>query len=48
MVVSPQGGQVHTISVQRAAGRAAMAKLKVGDYVTAYITKALLISTKQV
>jgi hypothetical protein len=45
-VVNPQGGEVHTISVRTAAGRAAMAKLKVGDYVTAYITEALLISTQ--
>jgi hypothetical protein len=45
-VVSPTGGQVHTIAVTERAGRKAMAKLKVGDYVTAYITEALLISTK--
>ncbi|MBV8681581.1 MAG: hypothetical protein JO111_01810 [Caulobacteraceae bacterium] len=44
-VVNPKGGMVHTISVQRPEGRAAMAKLKVGDYVTAYITEGLLIST---
>jgi hypothetical protein len=45
-VVNPKGGEVHTISVSTAAGRKAMAKLKVGDYVTAYITEALLISTQ--
>lgn len=47
-VVNPKGGQVHTISVQRAAGRAAMAKLKVGDYVTAYITEGMLITARPV
>ena len=45
-VVSPQGGEVHIIAVKEAAGRAAMAKLKVGDYITAYITEALLLSAR--
>lgn len=45
-VVSPQGGEVHIIAVEEAAGRAAMAKLKVGDYITAYITEALLLSAR--
>ena len=43
-VVSPQGGEVHTIAVREPAGRAAMAKLKVGDYITAYITEGLLLA----
>jgi hypothetical protein len=46
-VASPRGGEVHTISVARTAGRNAMAKLKVGDHVTAYITEALLVSTQR-
>jgi hypothetical protein len=45
-VVSPQGGEVHIIDVTEAAGRAAMAKLKVGDYITAYITEGLLLSAR--
>lgn len=45
-VVSPQGGEVHIIAVKEAAGRAAMAKLKVGDYITAYITEGLLLSAR--
>lgn len=43
-VVSPKGGQVHTIDVTTPAGRAALSKLKVGDKVTAYITEAMLLS----
>lgn len=45
-VVSPQGGEVYTIAVQTAAGRAALGKLKVGDKVTAYITEGLMIAAK--
>ena len=45
-MVSPQGGEVHIIEVKEAAGRAAMAKLKVGDYITAYITEGLLLSAR--
>ncbi len=45
-VVSPQGGEVHIIEVKEPAGRAAMAKLKVGDYITAYITEGLLLSAR--
>jgi hypothetical protein len=42
-IVSPQGGAVHTITVRRADRQAAMAHLKVGDTVTAYITESLLM-----
>ena len=45
-VVNPRGGEVHTIDVREAAGRAALGKLKVGDYVTAYITERMLISVR--
>jgi Cu/Ag efflux protein CusF len=41
---SPQGGEVHTVSVVRPDGRAAMAKLKVGDKITVYVTEALLVA----
>lgn len=44
-IVSPQGGEVHKISVTRPEGQQAMAKLKVGDTITAYVTQSLLIST---
>jgi Cu/Ag efflux protein CusF len=43
-IVSPKGGEVHTIVVRRADRQKAMAKLKVGDTITAYITESLLIS----
>jgi hypothetical protein len=43
-IVSPKGGEVHTIVVRRADRQKAMAKLKVGDSITAYITESLLIS----
>ena len=43
-IVSPQGGEVHTITVKRADRQKAMAKLKVGDKITAYITESLLLS----
>jgi len=41
---SPQGGEVHTVAVTRPDGQAAMAKLKVGDKITAYVTEGLLIA----
>jgi hypothetical protein len=44
-LVSPSGGQVHTVAVRRPEGRAALARLKPGDKITAYVTEALLIST---
>ena len=43
-VVSPKGGEVHDVDVVTPEGRQLMAKLKVGDKVTAYVTEALAIS----
>ena len=43
-VVNPKGGEVHTIEVTEASGRAAMAKLKVGDKITAEVTESLLLT----
>ncbi len=43
-VVNPKGGEVYTIAVQQADRKKAMAKLKVGDTITAYITESLAIS----
>ncbi len=43
-IVSPRGGEVHKVSITREDGRAAMAKLKVGDKITAYVTESLLVS----
>jgi len=43
-IVSPQGGQVHTIFVRRPDRQAMMGKLKVGDTITAYVTEGLLIA----
>lgn len=43
-IVSPQGGQVHKVEVDTPEGQRAMARLKVGDKITAYITESLLIS----
>jgi hypothetical protein len=43
-IVSPQGGEVHTITVKSADRQKAMSKLKVGDTITAYITESLLIA----
>jgi hypothetical protein len=43
-LVSPKGGEVHTIAVRRPDRQRAMARLKVGDTITAYITESLLIS----
>ena len=45
-VVSPQGGQVHTIAVSSPEGRQLMGQLKPGDMITAYVTEGLLISTE--
>ncbi len=44
-IVSPSGGEVHKIQVTRPDGRKAMAKLKVGDKITAYVTESLLVTT---
>jgi Cu/Ag efflux protein CusF len=42
-LVSPQGGQTHTVAV-RPENYAALAKLKPGDKITATVTEALLLS----
>jgi hypothetical protein len=46
-IVSPQGGEVYNVAVTRADGQKAMAKLKVGDKITAYITESLLLSVNK-
>ena len=43
-VVSPKGGEVHDFDVVTAEGQKLLAKLKVGDKITAYVTEALLVS----
>jgi Cu/Ag efflux protein CusF len=43
-VVNVNGGEVHDLDVATPEGKALLAKLKVGDKVTAYISEALLIS----
>jgi hypothetical protein len=43
-IVSPQGGAVHTFTVQRPDRQKAMANLKVGDTITVYITESLLMA----
>jgi hypothetical protein len=45
-IVSPQGGQVHTIGVRRADRQQAMANLKLGDKITAFVTESLMISVQ--
>ena len=45
-MVSPRGGEVINISVDDTAGRKAMAQLKVGDKITAYVTESLLLAVK--
>ena len=42
-IVSPQGGQVHTVKVTSAGGIEALDKVKVGDTITAYLTESLLL-----
>jgi len=42
-VVSPKGGEVHEVEVIHDDGKAALAKLKVGDKITASVTEALLL-----
>jgi hypothetical protein len=44
-LVNPQGGEVHTLYVPSAEGRALLRRLKPGDKVTAEITESLLIAT---
>jgi hypothetical protein len=43
-LVSTEGGAVHTVSVKTDAGRRAMAKMKVGDTITAYISESMLLT----
>jgi len=43
-IVSPQGGQVHTVKVTSAGGIEALDKVKVGDTITAYLTESLLMA----
>lgn len=43
-IVSPQGGEVYDVAVKSAKGRAAMANMKTGDKITAYVTESLMIS----
>jgi hypothetical protein len=43
-VVNVNGGEVHDLDVATPEGKQLLAKLKVGDKVTAYITEALLVS----
>jgi hypothetical protein len=43
-VVNPKGGEVHELDVTTPEGKAFLAKLKVGDKVTAQVNEALLIS----
>jgi hypothetical protein len=43
-IVSPQGGEVHTVAITREDGRKAMSRLKVGDKITAYVTESLLLA----
>lgn len=45
-IVSPNGGQVHTVAVRTAEGRQAMQTLKLGDKITAYITESLVIAAE--
>jgi len=45
-IVSPQGGEVHWVEVTHEDGRRAMAKLKVGDRITASVTAALLLEVQ--
>lgn len=43
-LVSPQGGEVHTVKVTSADGVKALDKVKVGDTITAYVTESLLMT----
>ena len=43
-IVSPQGGEVHTVKVTSADGVKALDKVKVGDTITAYLTESLLMA----
>jgi hypothetical protein len=43
-IVNPKGGEVHTIVVKSADRQKAMANLKVGDTITAYVMESLVIA----
>ncbi|MFL5296218.1 MAG: hypothetical protein ACJ798_07535 [Phenylobacterium sp.] len=43
-IVNPQGGEVHLIEITREDGQKAMARLKVGDKITARVTESLVVS----
>jgi hypothetical protein len=43
-IVSPQGGEVHTVKVASPEGLKAMQKVKIGDTITAYLTESLLMA----
>jgi Cu/Ag efflux protein CusF len=43
-VVNVKGGEVHELDVATTEGKQLLAKLKVGDKVTAYVSEALLVS----
>jgi hypothetical protein len=45
-LASPQGGEVYNVSVKTTEGRKAMADMKVGDTITAYLTESLLLTVK--
>ena len=45
-LVSPKGGEVHTVEVATAEGRKAMSRLKVGDKITASVTESLLVGVQ--
>ena len=44
LMVSPEGGEVHTFAVSSAEGRRLMGQLKPGDKITAYVTESLMIA----
>jgi hypothetical protein len=46
-LVDPKGGQVHTIKVTDPQRQQAMAQVKVGDTITAYVTESLLIAVSK-
>lgn len=43
-IVSPKGGEVHTLAVTSPEGRRLMGRLKPGDKITAYVTESMLIA----
>lgn len=45
-LVSPQGGEVHLLAVTSPEGRKAMADVKIGDTITAYITESVMLAVE--